>query len=497
MRRDPMDAYFLPTHNTRLGLHYYPDTLHFRESDLKTWLPQLKTMGITWLTLTAPGDRAIPEPFLSGLIQAGIEPVLHFPLPLVYPALNETLRLLLHAYASWGVHYVVFFDRPNSRAAWQAGAWAQAELVERFLDLYLPLAETALSAGLIPVFPPLEPGGDYWDTAFLRAALQGLQRRGHTRLLRSLVLGAYAGVESRPLDWGAGGPERWPGTRPYFTPTGQQDQRGFYIFDWYLTLSQAVLGDPRPVLLFGAGSRLLARQGAGAEEAGEVHMLENLALARLLTGASAVENTAAPLDLAALFPSGSPEPVPAEVLACNFWLLAAGPESPGNRQAWFQPDGSVLPIVNALTHWNSRLPAAARAGLDRLPAKHSPAASAAQPGAASFAAAPPPGDPPAGKPPAGKPPAGKPHPLAHYLLLPTYEWGIADWHLEAIRPFIKRHRPVVGFSLEEAALAEQVTVIGGLQSFSDEALEKLAHAGCRVERIAGDGTSIATQLATR
>jgi hypothetical protein len=94
-------------------------------------------------------------------------------------------------------------------------------------------------------------------------------------------------------------------------------------------------------------------------------------------------------------------------------------------------------------------------------------------------------------------PAGQDHPIAHYLLLPIYEWGIADWHLEAIRPFIKRHRPTVGFSLEEASHAVRVTVIGSQQIFPDEALETLSRSGCQVDRIAGDGTSIATQLATR
>ena len=66
---------------------------------------------------------------------------------------------------------MVLFDRPNLRANWPAAAWAQSNLVERFLDVFQPLALAAVQAGLIPVFPPLEPGGDYWDTAFLRSCL--------------------------------------------------------------------------------------------------------------------------------------------------------------------------------------------------------------------------------------------------------------------------------------------------------------------------------------
>ncbi len=62
---------------------------------------------------------------------------------------------------------------------------------------------------------------------------------------------------------------------------------------------------------------------------------------------------------------------------------------------------------------------------------------------------------------------------------------------------MKKYAPTVGFSLEEAALAEKVTVIGNSVSFTDETLDQLRACGCQVERISGDGTSIATQLAER
>src|SRR5512147_276141 len=190
---------------SRLGFHYYPDTLHYRASDLFTWLPELKAMGAGWLTLVAPPNYAIPEPFLHGLLAAGIEPILHFNLPLCHQTHDDTLGLLFRAYAGWGVRYVVLFDRPNQRNAWPISAWAQSDLVERFLDIFLPIANAALQAGLIPVFPPLEPGGDYWDTAFLRLALEGLERRGQEELLQELHLSAYAWADERPLEWGAGG----------------------------------------------------------------------------------------------------------------------------------------------------------------------------------------------------------------------------------------------------------------------------------------------------
>jgi hypothetical protein len=153
------------------------------------------------------------------------------------------------------------------------------------------------------------------------------------------------------------------------------------------------------------------------------------------------------------------DPVPPSVLAVNYWLLAAGPGSPHADRAWYYPDGAPRPAAVALRNWVAR----SQAGSNGSGKKSSNGFSA--------------------------------HPLAHYLLLPAYDWGVTDWHLNLVRPFIKKHRPAVGFSLSEAAFARRVTVIGGPDEYPDSALEQLRSSGCRVERITGSGTNIATQLA--
>ncbi|MDD5370604.1 MAG: hypothetical protein PHQ40_16100, partial [Anaerolineaceae bacterium] len=102
-----MAAYPLPPLNTRIGFHYYPDTLHYRESDLHAWLPELQCLGATWLTLCAPLDRAIPEYFLEGLLHAGIEPILHFSGKPEDAVSIPEMKIFLDSYAKWGVHYVV------------------------------------------------------------------------------------------------------------------------------------------------------------------------------------------------------------------------------------------------------------------------------------------------------------------------------------------------------------------------------------------------------
>ncbi|UCH59362.1 MAG: hypothetical protein JSV61_14240 [Anaerolineales bacterium] len=442
-------------HDTsRLGFHYYPDTLHYSQGDLQIWLPVLKRLQASWLVLVAPIDRAIPEAFLRGLIEAHIQPILHFHLPLGKAIDLASLRLLFENYADWGLKTVILFDRPNTRQAWSSQSWVQSDLTERFLDIFLPPAEIALHTGLKPVLPPLEPGGDYWDTAYLQALLKGIKRRGSGELLEALSLSAYARVTGKSLHWGAGGPERWPKSRPYSLPAGHQDQRGFYIFDWYLSIAQAVLDKQPPVLLLGVGSPLVAHDNPDQMMHARVeHAEKNLALA---------QRVCTPAD--ETLPSNTLDPISAHVLACNFWLLTATADSPHLADAWFYTDGCGKEAAESFLVWLSM-------GRQRTsPSSNSSSELNTQ-----------------------KPTSQS---IDHYLLLPLFEWGVSEWYLDAIRPFILKHRPTIGFSTEEAGRAKRVTVIGGEQLFADNVLDELRNAGCRVDRISGDGTEIASTLST-
>lgn len=440
----------------RLGFHYFPDTLHYREADLQTWLPVLQDLGASWLVLRSDVSRAIPEHFLRGLKQAGIEPLIHFPLSLEKMPAQKEISTLLDVYADWGARYVIFYDRPNARASWPASSWAQQDLVERFLDRYLPLANLAMQSGLAPVFPPLEPGGSYWDTAFLRSALQAMQRRKQDLVLQSLVLSAYGWKNPIPgtrrsLDWGAGGPERWPKTRPYHTPNASQDQRGFRIFDWYLSIARGVLHEACPIILLQAG--LPDRpDGLPWETAwGPESALDYENIARLLAGETVLDPAKEGSTL---------EPISADVIACAFWLLAADTASPYAEQSWFQEADRKHPAVETIRVWR-RAQEAERRKEEEAPSN------------------------------------APQRPIRHYLLLPGYEWGVSDWYLEVIRPYVKKHRPTIGFSLEEAEQAGCVTVVGNPHNYPENLLDRLANAGCVIEQINGDGMKIATELAER
>lgn len=426
--------------NDRIGFHYIADTAHYTNKDLNTYLPYLEEMGVKWLVLLSETSRAIPETFISGLVNKGIQPIIHFPLRLPEAPSAADLKAILNAYARWGAKYVILFDRPNDRSAWSASGWSQTNLVENFLDRYIPLANECLNAGLTPVFPPLEPGGSYWDLSFMRTALAALQRRGQKKLLESLVLSSYSFTYGHNLDWGLGGPQSWPENKPYITPANSQDQKGFRNFEWINAMAIEVLGKIMPMLLLGLGKSETKTTNSVLPE--EQYSLTKEIIANLRAN----------------------ETIPTNIFAGIFSSLATSEIDESSALTWINADGSASVLCSLLGVQNV------------VAAKRYPIASE-------------------------RPSAGKTSPasmkIEHYLLLPLYEWGVADWHLEVIKPFVLKHHPTVGFSLAEAALAKVVTVIGGEQNFPEAKLNELRALGCEVERISGDGTTIATQLSER
>lgn len=414
---------------TSIGFHYFPDDLHYRATDLQAWLPELKALGAHWLTVIGSPTRAVPEAFLTGLLQAGIEPIVHLPSAPLKPADAEALRPMLASYARWGVRHVVVFAEPNARAAWPQAAWGQPSLVERFLDLALPVWEAEQAAGLTPVFPPLKAGGDYWDTAFLEAALAGLQRRGRGDLLKQMTFAINLWTFGRPLDWGAGGLRAWPTARPYATPPGAQDQRGFHLFDWYSEVITARVGEARPLLCLAGGPRPGEAEPAGSA----VDDWQHAATAQeilTLTGAGQL---------------------PAHLLNINFWLLAAAPSSPFAAEAWYRPDGTTLTAVAGFKQALARQPRPADPQPKRLRKATAPLGEA-------------------------DPARPAPKALRHYLLLAP---GITTGQWQAALSFVREHQPVCGFQVAEAAAAERVTVVGA----GEEVEARLRAAGCVVERL--------------
>lgn len=303
----------------RIGFHYYPDDRHYTEKDLAAWLPALSALGARWLTLRTTASRAVPEAFIRGLTGAGISPIILLPTRPTGVHAQE-LAGLLDAYAHWGVRYVVIGDRPNTRAQWEPSEWGRPALVERYLDRMIPILQLERSAGLKPILPALEPGGDYWDTAFLDSTLAALERRGQRALIRDLALAMYVWSYSRPLDWGRGGPQAWPGVQPYQSSDTVQDQRGFRAFDWYAQAARQAVGRTLPMLVLGGGI------GPSWDPESETETTELLRMAEILA---------------------SPD-VPDELLAFNFYLLCAEPEAREHPAALYADPSTPRAAARAL-----------------------------------------------------------------------------------------------------------------------------------------------------
>lgn len=471
-----MENTFTKFEENRLGIHYFPDLNHYHERDLATWLPKMKALGIHWVTLIAPFDHPIPETFITGLLSHHIQPILHFPFRPDSIIPKDDLSRWMNIYAKWGVRYAVLFDKPNSSTSWKPVSWAQESLVERFLDVFVTIAEITLKNGLIPIFPPLIPGGDYWDTIFLRTALRGIERRGFTEVLENLVIGVYAYAGHRPLNWGIGGPERFVESPPYSLLPGEEDHLGFRIFDWYQAIGKALIGKPCKMILFRVGSYLNPelRQEHTFDE--DFHSRRNLAIIKALCpNYLSIDSPLLP---------EAPEPIeliPSEVIACNFWLLSASTNSTHVSQAWYKPDESHLPIVDYLQILNEELnnhltpttsfPKKTNRGTSQL-SKPEISMHPLHPIETNM--------------------SDSNYPISHYLILPSFEWGVSDYHLDLVRAYIKKYRPIVGFSFETARLAKHVTIIGGEKYFPQEKINELRTAGCIVECLDENGTNIAS-----
>lgn len=393
----------------RLGFHYYPDDRHFTENDLSAWIPALSALGARWLTVRSSAQRAVPEPFLRGLFEAGIAPIVSLPARLssLRPA---ELSGLLEAYAHWGVRHVVIGDRPNTRGQWEPAEWGRSALVERYLDRLIPILQAQRTAGLQPVLPALEPGGDYWDTAFLASSLAALHRRGQQSLLRDLAIGMYAWSSGRSLDWGRGGARAWPSVRPYQAPGESQDQRGFRSFDWYAQIAEETVGRSLPMLVLGGGV------GPAWDPESDAETGELVAMAQVLATAD----------------------VPESLLAFNVYLLCADADAPEHSSALYADPSTPHAAARALF------------------------ALAAQPSTPSAPKA--------------------PKTIGHYLLLPTNGMlGKDEW--SALAEYVLVWRPVIGFSISEASLASEVTLVGDSRALPVSVEDELRGAGCVVRRV--------------
>ncbi|MBN1314062.1 MAG: hypothetical protein JXA42_01295 [Anaerolineales bacterium] len=458
-----IDEYPRPHNDNGIGFAFYPDVDHTGRADLDRWLPRLLSLGASWLVVHTTPTIPIPDSFLQRLMMEGIEPVVMIREDRIGSMNTQTLAEIVTALADSGVNYVVLYDRPNVRANWTPGEWAKPKLVERFVDFLAPALKLVADAGMIPVLPPLEPFGEYWDTAFLQTMLTSLKRRGFSGILKKAAVGIRNFANNRELDWGRGGRDAWPQWKPYAPMTGGQDHRGFRLFEWYQPIIKEALGHEMPLITCANGPQ------SGLNEGGNV-LDQQIYTERVKQMAQTMID----------------RELPSYVLNHAFWLLSAERNDPNYSQRWFNPDGTpVLPAVSCLEN----LAGAMNKSVTNVP-KPGPVYSDLRAQYKNHATR-------QRVVPTPVMPKGRMVPkqksINHYLLLPTFEWGAARWYMDIVQEYVAAVLPTVGFSIDEAGQAERVTIVGNEQGVDALTEQKLRDNGCQVERIAGK-TGQETQL---
>jgi hypothetical protein len=309
-----------------LGIHYFPDDRHYRSKDLELWIPELRSMDIRWIVLSGALSHSIPEDFLRQLAETGIEPVLLLDREPIQP-LTDVAGSIFRSYRRAGVRFIAPFPAPNLNTSWAGSDEPSVSPVERFLTVFPPVAENILAEGMIPVFPMLDPDGNYWSLAFLEAFLTGLDRCGKGELARKLVLAVDFSARNRPLDWGAGGSARWPDARPYLTPPGSQDHLGFQGYAWVDEIVRRCLGTSLPMIGLRAGATV-----------GDLTDVE-------YPPVDPIRHDETNLQVVQIAAAGR---FTAPVICLCFRLLAAEDGALEAAEAWFRNDGTTLPIVDSL-----------------------------------------------------------------------------------------------------------------------------------------------------
>ena len=420
-----------PENDTGIGFHYYADARHYDREALRFWLPELESLGASWLVLYSEPAEPVPEGFLRELVAHGIEPVVRVvsrPIGLLDPL---GLAKLAGTYAACGVRYCSVYVEPNVATNWGAVEWARPDLVGRFVEILLPALRALRSAGLWPLLPALRPGGDYWDTAFLGTMLRLLCDRAEPDLLESLGICIHIPTGNRPLRWGRGGPRAWPLARPYYTPPGTQDHRGFHLFEWYDEIVRAKLGRSLPMIV-----------GEGGPVVGDSNDPDYPVLDEITHSMRVAE-------IARTFVDGD---VPDYLFNYAFFALGQGVNDANDLHAWYKSDGRRLPAVAALKLLKNQ---------GRLRRRATPTNAA----------------------------RSSSEPERHYLLFLASPDGDGPdgWSTEALlqsaAAYVARFRPSVGFSIAEASAAQRVTIVAAPGMDGSAAERLLARDGRIVERI--------------
>lgn len=235
----------------KLGFHYYGDAGHFDEASMDFWFPKLQAAGTRWLVICLSQNVSVPQEFIDRLKSIRIEPIVIMNLSISEPPSQIQFEQTVRDYAEKGIRLIQFFNKPNLRRSYTPEDWMKPGLVKRFTERFAAYASIAIREKIIPIYPLLEPGGDYWDLAFFESSLKILKENYSEKVLPNLVFSAYCGLNEHPISWNAEGPAEYGYPAPY--EQNGVNHCGFYLYKWYHDLIVRELGKNYPMILFRAG----------------------------------------------------------------------------------------------------------------------------------------------------------------------------------------------------------------------------------------------------
>lgn len=412
----------------KIGFSYFTSPNYQLHTQLSEWLPVIKDFGASSIIFESGFARAIPEDAFLMARDLGIKPVVHFKSELpIARELNHS-AILIDIYRKRGVDNIIFGERPNIKRAWPSAGWHDMNLVDHFLDRFIPLANYAVQKGVKPVFPPLQPGGDFWDTSFIELAISGLKKRKLESILNNLILSSFGYTFGKPFSWGKGGPEQWTGAKPYQQQDGQEDQLGFHNFEWVEKIAERILGHEVSVMVLDAGFHGSLIQEENTKET--LHNIETI-----LNSLGRGENKE------------------------NFSeALIRWPNS---------VEGCYFSLEKIKVLMENHFPLTQFFEVFGLPEQEKKIIRKDYEGQKV---------------------------ISHYLLLPAHSGNVSDVVLNKVRPIIKKFKPTIGFSLDEATYAQKVTIFPDPIIFTKEKINQLRSMGCAVEILPESGIEIATRI---
>jgi len=172
---------------------------HKKPSDLAGYAEYLyETLGTRWFKALVGGRNKVDQVGVYSV--QGIEVIVRLwsdrPHPHHIVSADD-----VRAYVDAGAHYFEWGNEPNLTAEWDSAAWASGNVVVKVCEQFLRNADVIKSAGGIPCFPALSPGGNYPHRAFYREALEWLDTNGHISDLANSAIAIHNRPLNHPLDF--------------------------------------------------------------------------------------------------------------------------------------------------------------------------------------------------------------------------------------------------------------------------------------------------------